>query len=118
MKLPENMPSIRWRRAFRRRLSQAMRTSPVRVIGSRWNRPCIFEQLDACGHDCICNRPQIVVMRSRGCNRVACSFLKWCHVTPGRSEEDPPFRSKWGAPGKVTYLPPFLRGYSQPFGPR
>lgn len=94
--MPRTFSNLLGRRhGKRRKHAQAMRTENVRINGSRWNRPCILEQFDACGSDCICNRPPIRARRSRGCNRVASSFLKWCRAIPERAEFAPLWRKKW-----------------------
>lgn len=75
--------------------TQAMRTESCKVTGSRWNRPCPL--MDACmpGTPCICDLPRIVTMRSRCCNRVACSFLKWCHAEPEQDWRPNGWRLVW-----------------------
>ena len=99
----------------RRKHAQAMRTESVRVEGSRWNRPCYYEGFCTPYTPCVCERHPIVRMRSRCCNRVACSFMKWCRSIPSREHESPPWRTKWACDNKLVYLPMFLRGYPHPF---
>lgn len=86
-----------WRYRQRTKRAQAMRTSSVRVHGSRWMRPCPWEPLCSAELACVCNRHVIRSMRSRCCNRIATSFLKFCRSIPSRAEESPPWRVKWGA---------------------
>lgn len=79
----------------RYKMSQAMRTEGVKVVGSRWNRPCVLEAACEVGMPCICNMPAVVRLRSRDCSRVACGFLKWCRAIPASAEQAPLWREQW-----------------------
>lgn len=94
--MAENPHPLRWTWLERRRkLAQAMRTENVKITGSRWNRPCPLAFVCQVPVDCVCNRKPIVARRSRGCNRVACSFLKWCRAIPEMAEHPPLWRLQW-----------------------
>jgi hypothetical protein len=65
----------------RGKLAQSMRSENVKVTGTReWRRAEMCTLLCDRGF-CPCNLPRIVSLRTRTCQRVATSFMRWCRYS-------------------------------------